>query len=249
MLFKPYDVYENKLSEKLPDDNPYKKKLIEMETPKDKHPVYSFLIFSLSAYCLVFLWIMLYNGVYGSLLSVLNLAFVFYCISITYKKDYLIGINPKYRRNTYIIYFFVFCFSWLISATDYGYASYDDIIDLLVLKTINHKSYIALALVAYTALGISMSFYNCPYELYRAFYSLQKTYSFYKNDNVIIRKFYPFLFVFTLALPFSIFIAFNKTENKDLLWLKNISFIIICISTQYFAGIILARKYFKSFKQ
>lgn len=32
MFFKQYTLYENKLSQQLEDDNPYKNKLIEMET-------------------------------------------------------------------------------------------------------------------------------------------------------------------------------------------------------------------------
>lgn len=34
---------KNKLSEQLSDDNPLKQKLINMETPTEHHPVYSFL--------------------------------------------------------------------------------------------------------------------------------------------------------------------------------------------------------------
>lgn len=249
MLFKKYDVYENKLSEKLSDDNPYKKKLIEMETPKDRHPVYSFLIFFLSAYCLAFLGIILYHGTYGSVFSIINLAFVFCCIALTYKKDYLIGINPKYRRNSYIIYFFVFCFSWTIAVTDHGTASYGEILDLLLLKTINHKSYIALALVAYITLCISMSFYNCSYELYRVFYSLQKTYKFYKDDNIIIRKNYPFIFFSIVIFPILLLLTFNEIEKGDLNYLKKLSFVFICYSIQYCTSVVLASKYFKKFKQ
>ena len=36
MFFKQYTLYENKLSQQLEDDNPYKKKLIQMETEKNE---------------------------------------------------------------------------------------------------------------------------------------------------------------------------------------------------------------------
>ncbi|MBQ8784789.1 MAG: hypothetical protein IJZ59_01950 [Alphaproteobacteria bacterium] len=249
MLFQIYKVHENKLSEQLADDNPYKKKLIAMETPKEKHPIYSTLVFSLLAYCWVFLGIMLIKHLYGNLFSIINLIFVSCCVAITYKKDYLTGINPKYRRNLYIIYFLIFCFSWTIAVTDYGSASYKEIFDLLLLRTINHKSYVALALISYITLGISMSFYRCPYELYRVFYSLQKTYSFYKNDNTIIKRNYPFVFFLIITLPILIYIVFNEMEGEDLNMMKMLSFPMICYPIQYCTCMILARKYFKNFKQ
>lgn len=249
MLFQKYDIYENKLSEKLSDDNPYKQKLIEMETPRQKHPIYSALIFGLSAYCLIFLGVLLYHQTYGSSFSVINLIFVFGCIALTYKKDYLTGSNPKYRINLYTIYFLILFFSWIIAATDRGSASFEEILDLLLLKTINRKSYIALALIAYTALGISMSFYNCPYELYRIFYSLQKTYKFYKNENSIISKNYPFVVILIITLPIFIYLAFNQMESEELDMMKNFSFPAICYPIQFCTCVILARKYFKNFKQ
>lgn len=249
MLFKKYDVYENKLSEKLSDDNPYKKKLIEMETPKDRHPVYSFLIFFLSAYCLVFLGIILYHGTYGSVFSIINLAFVFCCIALTYKKDYLIGINPKYRRNSYIIYFFVFCFSWTIAVTDHGTASYGEILDLLLLKTINHKSYIALALIAYTALGISMSFYNCPYDLYRMVYSSQKTYQYYKNENGIINRMVFIFFLYTTMYPFVIYKIFNPAKDSFDDNLKSFAVTALTLSIPFCISAFITQKYIKTYKK
>lgn len=55
MFFKKYDLYENKLSEQLQDDNPYKKKLIQMETPTEKHPIYTGLVWGLLIYSWIFL--------------------------------------------------------------------------------------------------------------------------------------------------------------------------------------------------
>lgn len=86
MLFKKYTVYENKLSEKLSDDNPLKQKLISMETPTEHHPVYSFLIFILIAYCLIFYITLIRENAYGLFLSTINLLVVIFFIIITYKK-------------------------------------------------------------------------------------------------------------------------------------------------------------------
>ncbi|MFR1368069.1 MAG: hypothetical protein ACLSBF_06905 [Alphaproteobacteria bacterium] len=45
------------------------------------------------------------------------------------KKDYLIGINPTYRRNSYIIFALAALFSVLIEATDSGKATKTEIIE------------------------------------------------------------------------------------------------------------------------
>ena len=86
MLFKNYNVYENKLSEQLENDNPYKKKLIQMETPTDKHPIYSGLVFGLLTYSWIFFIVLLYNQIkYESkkkiLLSINILSFKFSNVS------------------------------------------------------------------------------------------------------------------------------------------------------------------------
>lgn len=249
MLFQKYDIYENKLSEKLSDDNPYKKKLIEMETPRQKHPVYSALIFGLSAYCLIFLGVLLYHQTYGSSFSAINLIFVFGCIALTYKKDYLTGSNPKYRRNLYIIYFLIFLFSWIIAATDRGSASFEEILDLLLLKTINRKSYIALALIAYTALGISISFYNCPYELYRVFYSANNTHHYYKNEHKLIKRTMVLFFLYVIVYFPIVYKAFNPAKDSFDNTLKSFSLAVLSLGIPLCINIFIAKKYTSVFKK
>ena len=73
MLFKNYNVYENKLSEQLENDNPYKKKLIQMETPTDKHPIYSGLVFGLLTYSWILFIVLLYNQIKYVIMTELNL--------------------------------------------------------------------------------------------------------------------------------------------------------------------------------
>lgn len=111
MFFKKYNLYENKLSEQLDDSNPYKKRLIQMETPSEKYPIYTVLVWGLLIYGWIFFVVLLYKQVNQSVLYNLKIAistgsiiFVTLSIWFCYKKDYLIGINPTYRRNSYIIF-------------------------------------------------------------------------------------------------------------------------------------------------
>ena len=93
MFFKSYNIYENKLSEKLSDDNPYKKKLIEMETPSEKHPIYTGLVWGLLIYSWIFFIVLLYKQINLSYLynlklviSSANIIFVTLAICLCYKK-------------------------------------------------------------------------------------------------------------------------------------------------------------------
>lgn len=161
MLFKKYTVYENKLSEKLSDDNPLKQKLINMETPTDHHPVYSFLIFILIAYCLIFYITLIRENAYGLFLSTINLLVVIFFIIITYKKNYLTGSNPKYRKNTYIIAIICTILSIWLANKDSTLFSWNEIGYSFLFFQISSKSYIAFAIILYTTLGISLSYYSC----------------------------------------------------------------------------------------
>ena len=125
MFFKPYNVYENKLSEKLDDDNPLKKKLIKMETPTDKHPIYTGLVWGLLIYSWIFFIFLFYKQINLSALYNLKIAistgsiiFVTFSIWLCYKKGYFITINPIHRRNAYIIFAFSIIFSILVEAAD-----------------------------------------------------------------------------------------------------------------------------------
>lgn len=136
MFFKKYDLYENKLSEQLQDDNPYKKKLIQMETPTEKHPIYTGLVWGLLIYSWIFFIVLCYKQINQSVLYNLKIAisagsiiFVSFSIWICYKKDYLIGVNPKYRRNSYIIFALSVVFSVLIEGIDSGNATKTEILE------------------------------------------------------------------------------------------------------------------------
>lgn len=136
MFFKRYSPLENKLSKQLSNDNPYKKKLIQMETPTKKHPIYTGLVWGLLIYSWIFFIVLFYKQINQSILYNLKMAistgsiiFVTLSVWICYKKDYLIGINPAYRRNSYIIFALSTIFSILIEAADSEGAAQTEIIE------------------------------------------------------------------------------------------------------------------------
>lgn len=257
MFFKKYNIYENKLSKQLNDTNPYKKKLIQMETPVKQHPIYSGLVLGLLIYSWIFFITLFYKQFNQSALYNLKLAisagnifFVNFSIWLCYQKDYLIGINPTYRRNLYIIFALTVIFSILIEAADSGNATRTEILETFCFFcTINPKSYIALAIITYIALGIAFSYYSCPYELYRGFYSVNQTYKNYQNEKKFINKcMIPFYLGFLAYFPF-IYFAFNPAKDSFNSKIKLFSiagiFGIIPLCTATF----LAKKYYKCFEK
>lgn len=161
-----------------------------METPTKKHPIYTGLVWGLLIYSWIFFIVLFYKQINQSILYNLKMAistgsiiFVTLSVWICYKKDYLIGINPAYRRNSYIIFALSTIFSILIEAADSEGAAQTEIIETFFFYTTNSKSYIALAIISYIALGIASSYYTCPYELYRGFYSVNQTYKAYPNEK------------------------------------------------------------------
>ena len=256
MFFQKYDLYENKLSEQLSDDNPYKKKLIQMETPTDKHPIYTGLVWGLLVYSWLFFIVLFYNQINQSVvynlkmaISTANLIFVTVSIFICYKKNYLISINPTYRRNSYIIFALSVIFSILIEAADSKNASQAEIIEsFFFFRTINPKSYIALAIISYTALGIASSYYSCPYELYRCFYSVNQTYKLYPNEKKLLNKWFVICVMGFLVFFPLIDTAFNSPTDSFNTKIKLLSiagiFIIIPLNTSIFLG----RKYYKYYE-
>ncbi len=255
MFFKNYDVYENKLSEQLSDDNPYKKKLIEMETPSEKHPIYTILVWSLLIYCWMFFIAMFYKQINQSYLynlklviSSANIIFVTLAICLCYKKNYLIGTNSIYRRNSYIIFVLSVIFSVLIETADSGNITRTELVEtFFFFYVINSKSYIALAIVAFIALGIASSYYTCPYELYRGFYSVNKIYNVCSSEKKLLDKWFLICAIgFFIYLPL-IYMAFTPAKDDFNSKIKLLSvaglFAIIPFNTTIYIG----RKYYKCF--
>lgn len=256
MFFQKYDLYENKLSEQLSDDNPYKKKLIQMETPTNRHPIYTGLVWGLFTYSWLFFIVLFYNQINQSVvynlkmaISTASLIFVTVSIFICYKKDYLIGINPAYRRNSYIIFALSVIFSILIEAADSKNASQAEIIEsFFFFRTINPKSYIALAIISYTALGIASSYYTCPYELYRGFYSVNQTYKAYPNEKKFINKCMLLFYISLLGWLPLIHIAFNSANDSFGSKIKLFSILTLGGMIPLCTATYLAKKYHKCFE-
>lgn len=257
MFFKKYIVHENKLSEQLSDDSLYKKKLIQMETPAKTHPIYTGLVLGLLVYSWIFFIVLFYKQINQSALYNLKLAISFGCIIfvslsiwICYKKDYLIGINPTYRRNSYIIFALAALFSVLIEATDSGKATKTEIIEtFFFFYTINPKSYIALAIISYVALGVAFSYYSCPYELYRGFYSVNRIYGGYPNESKFINKCILPCYIFLLAFFPLIYKAFNPAKDSFAFNIKLFSLWAIGGTIPICTATFLGKKYCKYFEK
>lgn len=260
MFFRQYIIHENKLSEKLSDDNPYKKKLIKMETPSDKHPIYSTLVFSLLIYGWLFFFTLFYKLFYIAkmseanflyiIISSANIIFVTVAIMLTYKKDYLISINPKYNLIAYSIGFISYIFSIIIALTDTGTASWNDIFTSFYFwENINKKSYIALSIVLYMALGISFFYYSSPYLLYRSYYSVHKSCLELSDisEEKSINKGLLVVFLFLLAFFPLIKQSFNPAKDSFSNLLKTFSIAAIGIGIPSFFNTIPAKIYIQTF--
>ena len=257
MLFKNYTIYENKLSEQLSDDNPYKEKLRKMETPVEKHFVYTWLVWGLIVYCWVFFIVLFYNQLNISMLynlkltvSLGNLIFVTICICICYKKDYIIGVNPKYRRNMCVIFIFSAIFSILLSSLDSKTANWKEICQALVFfYGVTPKSYLALSFIANLSLGIALSYCNNIYEVYRGFYSVHKTYKEYKTEKVLIDRSVNFLFLVILAFFPLIYIAFNPAQDSFGEKIKSVALFAFVGFTPICTTIFWGKKYYSLYQR
>lgn len=257
MFLKRYNLYENKLSKQLSDDNPYKKKLIQMETPAEKHPIYTGVVWGLLIYSWIFFIFLFYKQINLSALYNLKMAistgsiiFVTLSIWICYKKDYLVTITPIYRRNAYIIFAFSIIFSILLETADSGSATKTEIIEtFFFFYTINPKSYIALAIISYIALGVATSYYSCPYEVYRGFYSVHQTYKEYKTERIFINKGIKFLFLSILAFFPFLYAAFNPAKDSFASLMKNVSIFAIFGTFPLCISILIGKKYDKCFER
>lgn len=247
MIFRPYIIYENKLSEQISDDNPYKQKLIDMETPSQNHSIYSIFVFGLFGYCWLFFFTLFFYKAHGYLLSAANMIFVSIVIFFTFNKKYLVTNTNKIRVRVLLISSGVVLFSFLTGEFDSGIASSQEIIYSFL--SINHKSYIALAIILYFLLGVVLSSYSCPYELYRSFYSAHKAYPSEKNENILINKTLLWAVVYTLGLTLVIYVAFNPAKNEYRNILKNLSIFVIYFWSPVTITALAAKQYIHTFNK
>lgn len=257
MFFQKYDIYENKLSEQLPSSSPFKSKLEAMETPKDSAPVYSFLVKGLLAYAWIFFIFLLFNSDTDQpwtkirlIISALNITFVTFCIRLCYKKDYLIGCVPSYRRNSYIMAFLVLVLSAVVAAADKGKANWLEILNAFNPLQLSGKSYIALAALLYVALGIAISYYSCPYYIYRAQFSIMKTHKLEDKHFGSGIRYVLASIIYPLILLMLIFELFNTPDiTEEPSRLKPISLLGIYIFIPSYASLHTGEKYYRYFKK
>lgn len=257
MFFKQYTLYENKLSQQLEDDNPYKKKLIQMETPSSKHPIYSTLVLGLLIYSWIFFVVLFYTQINQSALynlklviSTCSIVFVTLSIRICYKKDYIVSNNFIHQRVLYIIFFIATIISILIASLDSGDMSFLEILQTFcIVFKVNDKSYIALVILLYITLGITLSYHTCPYIIYRVFYSVNKTHKEYVNEKKFINKCMPlFCICFVAYLPL-IYTTFNPAKDNFAFMIKNLSTVSLFGLIPLCILILQAKRYYYFFEQ
>ncbi len=258
MFFKSYNLHENKLSEQLSDDNPYKKKLIQMETPSEKHPIYTGLVWGLLIYSWIFFIILISSQIRKAIMSeanllifILNIIFITFSILLCYKRDFMVSQNFKDNCKLYIIFITTFIFSIFVTTEANNIkTSWSEILRIFFyLDDINNKSYLAQIVISYCALGIAMSYYSCPYKIYQAFYSAHQTYHEYKSEKILINKSLKFLFLCVLVfLPF-IYSIFNSGGDYFTSRLRNLSIFFICGSFHICTIIFVGKMYYKYYEK
>ena len=250
MLFKKYTVYENKLSEKLSDDNPLKQKLISMETPTDHHPVYSFLSIGLLIYIWLFLTAMLYYRTYGYEAGIIVVLFVTVCWKFIYKKEYITSENNIYRKKTNIILLITILLSIFVELPDKSSFSVTDIKDsFLFFNQLNKKSYISLSILSFLTLGISFCYISSPYKIYRAFYSVHKTYYESENEKELISKYFILAIIAAVAFFPCIYQAYNPATDSFQKTLKLMSMLGITLIPIFIYATYNVKKYYNLFNK
>ncbi len=257
MFFKQYNLYENKLSEQLEDDNPYKKKLIQMETPTSKHPIYSTLVLGLLIYSWIFFIVLFYKQINQSALynlkmviSTCSLIFVTFSIWVCYKKDYIADNRFIYQRNLYIIFFIATLFSIIIASLDSGNISFPEILrTFCIFCTVSEKSYISFIVLLYITLGITLSYNTCPYTVYRIFYSVNKTHKEYVNEKKFINKCIPLFCICLVAYLPLIYTTFNPAKDNFAFMIKNFSTVTLFGLIPLCTLIFQAKRYYYFFER
>ena len=213
MLFKKYTVYENKLSEQLSDDNPLKQKLINMETPTDHHPVYSFLSIGLLIYIWVFLMIILYEKSYGYKWNIFPVILATFCFRNGYKRNNILCLDHRSNITNNIILYSAFFYSMLMVIYDpRANIPSEEIKNFFIfftnngLKKFNYNTYVCLNILSYTTIGVILSYCNCTYFLYRSFYSFKKD-----NPNSHLYRNY---LIFSSIFPFLIYLIICGNNNS-----------------------------------
>lgn len=246
MFFKKYNLYENKLSEQLSDDNPYKEKLIQMETPSDKHTLYFILVYGLFLYCWIFLFVMLYKESYGYEASIFVMLFATLCLYFTKKKNSL--TLPK--KVHALILGCALMISIVLEVSDKTNIFFHSIWEpFLFFIEINRKSYIALAILAFCMVGISLCYTDSVCEVYKHFDNFQKQNKRNLTVKDIINANYDFAFVLCLISPYMVYIALDEAQDFYRLNLKLLSLAVFIELPAYIHRSFLAKRYLRLFNK
>lgn len=226
MLFRAQKIKEDKLSEKISDDNPYKQKLIDMEKPVTSTPIYSFIVISLLVYIWCFLSAMIYFQAPYLKLSIFVVVFSTVCIFFSYKKNFL--SSNKHNLINYIFLIMFSIISIYIGISDVGtYSNKQIIYSFLFIFEVNNKSYIALSILSFLAFGVSKTYPVPYYEIYRRFYD------HYRNDSTNLnRSINKIKLLFVLGIVF-VPLAFQNAFN---IYTDSYNRSIKCFSVLYFAA-------------
>ena len=225
MFFKKYRIYENKLSEHIRDDNPLKQKLVEMETSTDKHPVYSFLSIGL----LIYIWLFL--------------------IRLIYEKNsyYKLGIVIVFFTTIIAFLIISFLLSFSIPSLNSHTLSLKEMVYEFSFVKVNNASYIALSILAFFNLGIFMSYTSCPYNIYRAFYSVNCTYKKKQSMEAIVKSYRILPFLGIIVLLYLVYMNFIPAEDDFQQKLKKVSMIYYLYFPQVVAVSYSLRRYCKKY--
>ncbi|MDD4556604.1 MAG: hypothetical protein PHE89_04685 [Alphaproteobacteria bacterium] len=247
MIFKKCELIENKLSEKISDKNPLKNKLIEMETPKNKSPIYSFFSFGLLTYIWLFLLTLIYKQANEIGYALFSVIFTNICFFLVYKRTYL--TSGKKNLKISIINIATFLLSIALAISHKDSFSFHKIADtFLFFLEINNKSYIAISVLSFIFLGIGFSYLNSPYEAYRILYSSNCKYS--KNDinRTISQYFILCIFMILMIIPI-IHLVFNAAEGNKANLLKNLALNYFLFIFPLTTIIFQAKNYLNTFKK
>ncbi len=244
MFFKSYNIYENKLSEQLSDDNPYKKKLIQMETPSEKHPIYFFLIYGLYLYCLLFFAVILFSKSYGYEICIIVIFWMTCCLYFTKGKNYLI----LSKKAHFFILSSAVIMSIFLEILDKQSIPFSSIGKLfLFFIEINQKSYLALSILAFFTVGLSLCYTESIDKGYEHFTNFQQKNKRGLSMVDIVNANYDFAVVLSLIFPYFIYLALDDAQDIFRQNIKLLSLVVFLEMPPYIYRSFIVKRYFTLF--
>lgn len=214
MKNNPQNVQDEKclkLSEKIDNKNPYKNKLIEMESDKNDNPLYSILVLGFFIYCFVFVVVLTFSKTYNYEISLIGFFFVTICLFHTYKKEKLILKGLAYP----IIFIIAIPIAIFAEISDKsGIENINIIKTFLFFCEINQKSYLALLVLSFLTLGISFCHINSPWKIYNQFYLFQRNYKPKWTVNNVIDANYDYAIIFFFAFLYAIYSSISTPQDS-----------------------------------